>query len=120
MSVNLLLTRFRGHDVGFGEQRLKTVDLLLVLDEQRLTLGFHAVQSLMIQNRTDDGLPFTAPTAAGQHANAELWADRIQDMSVTIDNKPVTNIKAYQVATRQFSFTVGGPHATLFTGPETR
>jgi hypothetical protein len=62
---------------------------------------------------TNAGLPFSAPTAAAQKANAELWADRIQDLSVTIDNAPVTNIKAYQVATGQFTF-MGAPVHSFF------
>lgn len=48
---------------------------------------------------------YTPTTAAGEQAIANRFADRIQDLFVTIDNVPVTDVTAYRVATDQFTFT---------------
>ncbi|MFP3565469.1 hypothetical protein [Paraburkholderia sp. SIMBA_030] len=48
---------------------------------------------------------YTPTTAGGERVIADRFADRIQDLFVTIDNVRVTNITAYRVATDQFTFT---------------
>ncbi|MEM5383680.1 hypothetical protein VSR68_08760 [Paraburkholderia phymatum] len=48
---------------------------------------------------------YTPGTAAGERVIADRFADRIQDLFVTIDNAPVTDVSAYRVATDQFTFT---------------
>ncbi|MEM5435974.1 hypothetical protein [Paraburkholderia diazotrophica] len=48
---------------------------------------------------------YTPSTAAGERAIAGRFADRIEDLFVTIDNVPITNITAYRVATDRFTFT---------------
>jgi hypothetical protein len=48
---------------------------------------------------------YTPTTAAGEQVIANRFADRIQDLFVTIDNVTVTDVTAYRVATDQFTFT---------------
>ncbi|OUL70969.1 hypothetical protein [Paraburkholderia hospita] len=48
---------------------------------------------------------YTPTRAAGERAIADRFADRIQDMFVTIDNVPVNDIESYRVSTDRFTFT---------------
>lgn len=56
-----------------------------------------------------DDPPFQASTAAGQLAIAQRFANYIQDLFVSIDDVPVTNITAYRTTTGQFAFTAPSP-----------
>src|SRR5207249_10884946 len=56
-----------------------------------------------------DAPPFQASTAAGQLAIAQQFANYIQDLFVTIDGVPVTNVTAYRTTTGQFPFTAPTP-----------
>ncbi|SEK10629.1 hypothetical protein [Paraburkholderia diazotrophica] len=47
---------------------------------------------------------YTATTAADERVIADRFADRIQDLFVTIDNVPVADVTAYRVRTDQFTF----------------
>ncbi|WP_316150587.1 hypothetical protein [Cupriavidus sp. BIC8F] len=56
-----------------------------------------------------DAPPFFATTAADQLAIAQKFANYIQDLFVTIDGVPVTNVTAYRITTDQFSFSAPTP-----------
>jgi hypothetical protein len=47
----------------------------------------------------------TPATAAGEHVIAKRFANRIQDLFVTIDNVPVSDVESYRVSTDRFTFT---------------
>lgn len=65
---------------------------------------------------------YTPTKAAGERVIAERFADRIEDLFVTIDNVPVSDVKAYRVTTHRFTFTAayrwvfGIPEQTYGTG----
>ncbi|WP_336599465.1 hypothetical protein [Paraburkholderia bengalensis] len=59
---------------------------------------------------------YTPTTAAGEQEIANRFADRIEDLFVTIDNVPVTDVTAYRVATNQFTFST--PLRWVFGMPE--
>jgi hypothetical protein len=65
---------------------------------------------------------YTPTKASGERAIADRFADRIQDMFVTVDNVPVNDIESYRVATDRFTFTAafrwvfGLPEQTYGTG----
>ena len=55
-------------------------------------------------------VPFYGGTEAEQAACAKFFADHIEDMSITVDGKPVRDIASYRVMSPQFSFTVPDPN----------
>jgi hypothetical protein len=58
---------------------------------------------------------YAPTTAAGERVIANRFADRIQDLFVTIDNVPVTDVSAFRVATDQFTFST--PLRWVFGSP---
>ena len=56
-----------------------------------------------------DAPPFNDPTAAGQLAIAQQFADYIQDLFVTIDGVPLADVTAYRTTTAQFTFNAPTP-----------
>ncbi len=63
-----------------------------------------------------DAPPFNASTAAGQLAIAQQFANYIQDLFVTIDGIPVTDVTAYRTTTGQFTFNAPTPWIFNTTG----
>lgn len=63
-----------------------------------------------------DAPPFNDPTATGQLAIAQQFANFIQDLFVTIDGVPVKDVTAYRTTTAQFTFNAPTPWIFNTTG----
>ncbi|WP_336596467.1 hypothetical protein [Paraburkholderia bengalensis] len=63
-----------------------------------------------------DAPPFNDTTAAGQLAIAQQFANYIEDLFVTVDGVPVTDVTAYRTTTAQFTFDAPTPWISNTTG----